>query len=136
MDIGGGTTDIAFAKDKSISHVTSFRFASNALFENSFSELDENNGIVDWHKNVILKLLEEKNLLDLIRVFNSPSNVHPANMASFLFGLKDNTIPQKAGINIKAIDFNYCFKKMKTLRLCLSFLYCHHISYCQYRQIT
>ena len=61
VDIGGGTTDIAFAKDKNISHVTSFRFASNTLFENSFSELDEDNGIVDWHKNEILKLLEEKN---------------------------------------------------------------------------
>ena len=67
VDIGGGTTDIAFAKDKSIHHVTSFRFASNALFEHSFSDLDDNNGIVDWHKGEILKLLEEKNLSELVR---------------------------------------------------------------------
>lgn len=107
VDIGGGTTDIAFAKDKSIHHVTSFRFASNALFENSFSELDDNNGIVDWHKGEILKLLEEKNLSELVRVFNSSNNHRPSNMASFLFGLKDNSIPKKAGINGKALDFNY-----------------------------
>lgn len=107
VDIGGGTTDIAFAKDKSIHHVTSFRFASNALFENSFSELDDYNGIVDWHKGEILKLLEEKNLSELVRVFNSSNNHRPSNMASFLFGLKDNSIPKKAGINGKALDFNY-----------------------------
>lgn len=123
VDIGGGTTDIAFAKDKNISHVTSFRFASNALFENSFSELDENNGIVDWHKNEIQKLLEEKNLMDLIRVFNSPNNTKPANMASFLFGLKDNTIPQRAGVNVKAIDFNYILQEDEDFKIVFIIFY-------------
>lgn len=123
VDIGGGTTDIAFAKDKNISYVTSFRFASNALFENSFSELDENNGVVDWYKNEILKLLEEKNLLDLIRVFNSPNNARPANMASFLFGLKDNTIPQKAGVNVKAIDFNYLLQEDEDFKIVFIIFY-------------
>ena len=123
VDIGGGTTDIAFAKDKSINYVTSFRFASNVLFENSFSELDDNNGIVDWHKNEILKLLEEKNLSDLIRIFNSTNNAHPANMASFLFGLKDNTIPQKAGVNVKAIDFNYLLQEDEDLKIVFIIFY-------------
>ena len=123
VDIGGGTTDIAFAKDKNISHVTSFRFASNTLFENSFSELDEDNGIVDWHKNEILKLLEEKNLMDLIRVFNSPNNTKPANMASFLFGLKDNTIPQRAGVNVKAIDFNYILQEDEDFKIVFIIFY-------------
>ncbi len=36
IDIGGGTTDIAFAKNKEIQFVTSFKFASNTLFENPF----------------------------------------------------------------------------------------------------
>ncbi|MDE5976524.1 MAG: cell division FtsA domain-containing protein, partial [Muribaculaceae bacterium] len=107
VDIGGGTTDIAFARDRAISHVTSFRFASNALFEDSFSALDDTNGIVDFHKEEILKVLMEKNLGELIRVFESPNNNHPANMASFLFGLKDNTLLKKAHVNEKSIDFNY-----------------------------
>ena len=117
VDIGGGTTDIAFAKDKSIHHVTSFRFASNALFENSFSDLDDNNGIVDWHKGEILKLLEEKNLSELVRVFNSANNHRPSNMASFLFGLKDNTIPKKVGINGKALDFNYLLQEDEDFKI-------------------
>lgn len=112
IDIGGGTTDIAFAKDKSIHHVTSFRFAANALFENSFSDLDDNNGIVDWHKGEILKLLEEKkDLSELVRVFNSTNNHRPSNMVSFLFGLKDNSIPKKAKIDGRTLDFNYLLQE-------------------------
>lgn len=117
VDIGGGTTDIAFAKDKVINHVTSFRFASNALFENSFSTLDSHNGIVDYHKGNIIKLLEEKNLSELIRVFNSTNNEHPSNMASFLFGLKDNSLPRAVGINDKAIDFNYLLQEDEDFKI-------------------
>ena len=117
VDIGGGTTDIAFAKDKTIINVTSFRFASNALFENSFSELDEHNGIIDWHKEEFLKLLEEKNISELVNVYNSTNNSHPANMASFLFSLKENTLPKKAGINEKAIDFNYILQEDENFKI-------------------
>lgn len=123
VDIGGGTTDIAFAKDRKILNVTSFRFASNALFENPFSELDNMNGIVDHHKNDILRLLEEKNLWDLVKVFNSPNNQQPANMASFLFGLKDNTLPQKAGISERAIDFNYILQEDEDFKIVFIIFY-------------
>lgn len=123
VDIGGGTTDIAFAKDKVISHVTSFRFASNALFENSFSNLDSHNGIVDYHKGNILKLLEEKNLSELIRVFNSTNNEQPSNMASFLFGLKDNSLPKAVGINDKAIDFNYLLQEDEDFKIVFIIFY-------------
>lgn len=123
VDIGGGTTDIAFAKDKKISHVTSFRFASNALFENSFSELDENNGIVDYYKNEIFKLLEEKKVNELIRVFNSKNNVLPSNMASFLFGLKDNILLKKVGVNLKSVDFNYILQEDENFKIVFIIFY-------------
>lgn len=128
VDIGGGTTDIAFAKDKDIKLVTSFRFASNALFENPFSELDDNNGIVDWYKDEILSLLEQKQsqyskLSELITVFNSLNNTHPANMASFLFGLTDNTILKNAGIDSKAIDFNYILGEDEEFKIVFIFFY-------------
>ena len=117
VDIGGGTTDIAFAKDKLITHVTSFRFASNDLFENTFSELDEHNGIIDFHKGDILRLLEEKNLSELVRVFNSANNSRPSNMASFLFSLKDNTLPKAANINAKYMDFNYILQEDEDFKI-------------------
>lgn len=117
VDIGGGTTDIAFAKNHVIEHVTSFRFASNDLFENSFSDLDTENGIIDHHKGNILKLLEEKDLSELVQVFNSPNNEHPSNMASFLFSLKDNSLPRTVGINDKAIDFNYLLQEDEDFKI-------------------
>lgn len=117
VDIGGGTTDVAFATDKVITHVTSFRFASNALFENAFSDLDEHNGIVDYYKGSILRLLEEKDLSELIRVFNSTNNSRPSNMASFLFSLKDNTIPKAADIDEKYVDFNYILQEDEDFKI-------------------
>ncbi len=117
VDIGGGTTDIAFAKDSNITHVTSFRFASNALFEDSFSKLANNNGIVDHYKGNIYKLLEEKNVDELIKVFNSTNNHHPSNMASFLFGLKDNSLIAGANISDKVIDFNYLLQEDEEFKI-------------------
>ncbi len=117
VDIGGGTTDIAFAKDKKISHVTSFRFAANDIFENAFSELDAHNGIIDYYKNKILKILEEKNLAELVSAYNNVNNEHPSNMASFLFGLKDNSFLKASGINEKSIDFNYLLQEDENFKI-------------------
>ena len=105
VDIGGGTTDIAFASNANIQLVTSFKFASNSLFENPFSDSVEN-GIIDWHKGDILDLLKKKELGELERVFNSSNNMKPSNMASFLFSLVDNSMVIKQGIDSKSIDFN------------------------------
>lgn len=106
VDIGGGTTDIAFAKNNEILLTTSFRFASNALFEDSFSELKSDNGIVNYHKEDILEVLKSKKLKELVNVFESSTNKRSSNMASFLFGLSENSIVRKAGVNPKSVDFN------------------------------
>ena len=123
VDIGGGTTDIAFAKDKKIQYVTSFRFASNALFQDSYSDLTYDNGIVDRYKGDIRKLLEEKELWELVKVFDSPNNAFPTNMASFLFGLKDNSMPKQAGLNGNAIDFNYILQEDEDFKIVFIMFY-------------
>ena len=105
VDIGGGTTDIAFATNANIQLVTSFKFASNSLFENPFSD-NIRNGIIDWHKGDIYDLLEKKELGELKRIFNSSDNEIPSNMASFLFSLVDNSMVVEKGLDPKAIDFN------------------------------
>lgn len=123
IDIGGGTTDIAFAKDRIINNVTSFRFASNVLFEDSFSDYDYSNGIVDYYKGNVIKLLEEKNIGELTRVFYSDNNQRPSNMASFLFGLRDNTLVQKAGIDKKAVDFNFILQEDENFKIVFIIFY-------------
>ena len=104
VDIGGGTTDIAFSSNGNVNYITSFKFAANSLFEDSFSDINPNNGIIDWFKNDILRLLQSKpDFNDLVSIFNSNID-QPSNMASFLFTLKDNSATQSIGRN--NIDFN------------------------------
>lgn len=104
VDIGGGTTDIAFSSNGKVEYITSFKFAANSLFEDSFSDINPNNGIVDWFKNDILVLLQSKpELNELVNIFNSNLG-QPANMASFLFSLKDNSATKSLAQN--NIDFN------------------------------
>jgi hypothetical protein len=104
VDIGGGTTDIAFSTNGKVNYITSFKFAANSLFEDSFSDINPNNGIVDWFKGGVLRVLESKpELSDLVNIFNSNEG-QPSNMASFLFSLKDNSTTKNLEKN--NIDFN------------------------------
>ena len=103
VDIGGGTTDIAFSSNGKVNYITSFKFAANSLFEDSFSDINPNNGIVDWFKDDILSLLQSQSLNDLIHIYNSNLG-QPANMASFLFSLKDNSATK--AIEQNNIHFN------------------------------
>ena len=104
VDIGGGTTDIAFSQNGKVNYITSFKFAANSLFEDSFSNYNPNNGIVDWFKDGILRLLQTKQeCKDLVRIFNSNID-QPSDMASFLFSLKDNSATRYLDSN--TIDFN------------------------------
>lgn len=123
IDIGGGTSDIAFASNKQITHVTSFRFASNTLFQDSFTDLDPNNGIIDYHKGMVKNILEDYRLDELIKIFDSDSNEHPANMASFLFSLKDNSIPRAAGVGERALDFNYILQQDEKFKVVFILFY-------------
>ena len=103
VDIGGGTTDIAFSTNGRVNYITSFKFAANTLFEDSFSDLNPNNGIIDWFKEDILHLLQSQRLGDLENIYNSNLG-QPSNMASFLFSLKDNSATK--GLSKNSIDFN------------------------------
>lgn len=111
IDIGGGTTDIAFAKDKKVLGITSFKYAANVLFEDSFAN-NTNNGIVDYYRKRLSDLLSEKKgsgldeINELKRIAESATNQNPANMASFLFSLRQNSLIAKAGINKDVVDFN------------------------------
>lgn len=103
VDIGGGTTDIAFSSNGNVNYITSFKIAANSLFEDSFSDINPNNGIIDWFKNDILNLLKSRpELNELVNIFNKIEQ--PSDMASFLFSLKDNSATKDLARN--NIDFN------------------------------
>lgn len=106
VDIGGGTTDVAFSVSGDVKYITSFRFAANTLFEDSFSDINPNNGIIDWFKDDIKDVLGNPDLLentDLLNIHKSKDG-HPADMASFFFSLKDNSATEKIAENKRDFD--------------------------------
>lgn len=102
VDIGGGTTDIAFSSGGQVTYITSFKLAANNLFEDSLAN-NSNNGIIDSFKSSIRALLSSNKLSDLVNIFDSNLG-RPADMASFLFALKDNSATKDLAVNQK--DFN------------------------------
>lgn len=123
IDIGGETTDVAFARDKKVEFATSFRFGANALFEDSLAEANSANGIIDHYGPVFKQLLEERkgNKLDeLIKVYES--NLHsPADMAMFLFSLKDNS--WLAGIDKSNTDFDRMLRQDEDFKIVFILFY-------------
>lgn len=109
VDIGGGTTDMAFSKMKGeVSYVTSFRFATNDLFSTPFSKVNSLNGIVEHFKQSFRSVLANKGQLkELLDVFDNEDNQDPVNMASYLFTLKDNSLITNNDINVRSVDFLY-----------------------------
>ena len=102
VDIGGGTTDIAFSTNGNVDYITSFRFGANNLFEDSFSEINPNNGIIDSFKENFLEILEGQSS-ELSAIYKEVDG-KPAEMASFLFSLRDNAVMKNLASN--AIDFD------------------------------
>jgi len=113
IDIGGGTTDIVFAKSRDIKFITSFRFAANTIFGDGFSETGRvKNGMVRQFMNIIrseLKTVINENDT-IFKIFDDmEKNKSSADAASFLFSLKDNKKIKQAGENI-ANTANLSFK--------------------------
>ncbi len=109
VDIGGGTTDMAFSKMKGeVSYVTSFRFATNDLFCTPFSKVNSLNGIVEHFKQSFRNVLANNGQLkELLDVFDNEDNSDPVNMASYLFTLKENSLIANNDINVRSVDFLY-----------------------------
>lgn len=118
VDMGGGTTDVAFAEKGKVTFVTSFKFATNVLFEDSYSETNTSNGIVDYYRKQYEDLLRNKDGVgELVTLAKSETNILPANMASFMFSLKDNALIKEVGIDTKSIDFNYLLQNDENFKI-------------------
>lgn len=125
IDIGGGTTDIAFAQQKKINAVSSFRFASNTLFENQLAPGDLSNSIVDYYKNYIKDKIRESNseIMDgeMEALFESDSHSEPANMASFLFSLQN--IEGLSSLSEDVIGFNHLLNRDENYKIVFILFY-------------
>lgn len=116
IDIGGGTTDIAFAKDGELENVTSFKFASNDLFESSL-DASLHNGVIDYFKGIVADKI--KDIDELIKILNM--NKKPSNVASFFFSLPDN--PAAAKLDRSVIDFDLLLREDENFKIVFILFY-------------
>jgi hypothetical protein len=104
IDIGGGSTDIVISTTGAVDYITSFRFAANSIFGDGYSQNNrKKNGIIRQFINEIKTELQSKisENDDLFRIFDDMSvNKSSADVASFLFSLKQNKKVREAGENL------------------------------------
>lgn len=118
IDIGGGTTDIAFATNNKLRYITSFKFATNTLFENPYSEMDTTNGIIDFYWKYYEELFAQKNNIQDIKVMaEKKKKQRPSDKACFLFSLKDNSIIRNAKIETNSIDFDLLLRRDENFKI-------------------
>lgn len=91
IDIGGGTTDVAFAENTDMKATTSFRFAGNSLFTAPYALLNQRNGIVDHYREHYEQLFANNNVTaELIQVFRQEQEKRPEDLAAFFISLAGN----------------------------------------------
>jgi hypothetical protein len=115
IDIGGGTTDIVFVKDKKVEYVTSFRFAANSIFG-----LGEHiTPVVSKYQSKIEKIIKDNDEnFKLENLYNSIKNTEYGDLASFFFSLSDNEMMKNVQVN-----FNSMLKKDKNQKLVFVLFY-------------
>lgn len=109
IDIGGETTDIYVVENRIPVMLTSFRFASNAVFGDGYSWDSDNNGFVNLYKNELKTILQEYDLNHFGNLGNAFMSIlakkRSSDIIAFFFSLANNK--QVAG----AIPFDF-MKKM------------------------
>ncbi len=94
IDIGGGTTDVAYADNTEIKFISSFRFAANSIFGTSNNGYGSLNGIVEKHIEFYKKGLKNNN--DLSATLKTiENNKDSENLASFFFSVHNNISDNK-----------------------------------------
>lgn len=124
IDVGGGTTDVVMAEAGQVKHITSFRFAANAIFGDAFADNNGvQNGIIRQFKQQLLETLQANNSTEtqLLNVFEQLDNANKsADLASFLFSLKDNVNNRAIASNV---DFNEIMQHDSTQKMSFIFFY-------------
>jgi len=115
IDIGGGTTDVVFVKDKKVEYVTSFRFAANSIFGIG----EHITPIVSKYQSEIERIIENNDSQYKIRnILNSITASKFGDLASFFFSLSNNKDLKNVEIN-----FNSMLKKDNDQKLVFVLFY-------------
>lgn len=91
IDVGGGTTDVFVVADNEPKMLSSFRFAANAIFGDSYNFSVETNGFVNTFENEVLAILQSNKMDELEKVYQAIKRAgRSEDIAAFFFSLKSN----------------------------------------------
>ena len=104
IDVGGETSDVYVVENSEPKLLSSFRFASNAIFGDGYNWDSDNNGFVKIYSEEIEKSLMNNGLLDLHEALRSINNTkNSRDITSFFFALSKNKVIKDE--NIPSLDF-------------------------------
>lgn len=99
IDIGGGTTDVYVVENKEPKILSSFRFASNALFGDGYNWDSDNNGFVKLFKKEFKDSFSKNGLYTLDNAFDTiESRKNSSDITAFFFALSQNHEIKSKGI--------------------------------------
>lgn len=106
IDIGGGTSDLVIFKDDVPRYLSSFRYAANSVFGDSYNSNPSKNGFVNSYLKRITELLEANKLKNSLAALASIKHTtsNSADIIAFFMSLEGNS-------NIKD-RFNISFQTM------------------------
>ncbi|MBQ8223001.1 MAG: hypothetical protein IJZ87_06635 [Bacteroidales bacterium] len=104
IDIGGETSDIFVVEDSEYKMMSSFRFASNAIFGDAFGYNSDNNGFVSRYLDRFKGVLNVNGLNDLLKALDDiVIQKKSPDIIAFFYALSNNKDVKKN--NITALDF-------------------------------
>lgn len=104
VDVGGETTDVYVVENDEPKMLSSFRFASNAVFGDGYNWDADNNGFVNLYHDDVKNLLSRNNLNELVLAFDEIyARKKSSDIIAFLFSLSNNH--QVRNKNITSLDF-------------------------------
>ena len=104
IDIGGGTTDVYVVENKEPKVLSSFRFASNAIFGDGYNWDSDNNGFVKLYKKEFADSLSNNGLYTLQSAFNTiEKSKNSSDITAFFFALSQNH--EVKSKNIPSLNF-------------------------------
>lgn len=105
IDIGGETSDVFVVEDTKAKMMSSFRFASNAIFGDAFGYNSDNNGFVSKYFDKIRSVLETNGLNTLQNALEDiVTQKKSSDIVAFFYALSNNKDVKKK--DITALDFH------------------------------
>lgn len=100
IDVGGGTTDVFVVQNANPQMLMSFRYASNAIFGDSYNSNPNQNGFVKTYLKSFEDILKANNLLELNQALEQIKGTNKStDIITFLFSLQGEKVKSNDELN-------------------------------------